>query len=215
MSSRLMAYRSIDEHEVINGLFASTAVNTDNLTSGDGDDGVFVKVSSGDLNQDPVEYVSNSHLGKTDYPDLGYNLIPTVPNKVAAADNANKCIGLTLAQTALADENGEKFYYNPRKADANYVVPSGHAVPILVRGRVTLTEAAFEGGVIPAPGSDLIVSTTAGQVTGVPFSETGQSYQTVGTVLATGSRVAGKTADRYAGAAGATGNYALVEINCV
>ena len=207
-----MAYRSIDEHEVINGLFASEAVNTDNLTSGDGDDGVFVKVSSGDLNQDPVEYVSNSHLGKTDYPDLGYNLIPTVPNKVAAADSASRAIGVTLAQTALADENGEKFYYNPRKADANYVVPSGHAVPILVRGRVTLTDTAFDGD-IPAPGTDLEISAgTAGKVTGVAYPATGQ---VVGTVLATGSRVAGKTADRYAGAAGATGNYAVVEINCV
>ena len=191
-------------------------MNTDNLTSGDGDDGVFVKVSSGDLNQDPVEYVSNSHLGKTDYPDLGYNLIPTVPNKVAAADSASRAIGLTLAQTALADENGEKFYYNPRKADANYVVPSGHAVPILVRGRVTLTDAAFEGGTIPAPGTDLVISAgTDGKVSGIAFSGGSQSTQIVGTVLATGSRVAGKTADRYAGAAGATGDYALVEVNCV
>ncbi|MHA2401723.1 MAG: hypothetical protein ACXADH_01930 [Candidatus Kariarchaeaceae archaeon] len=215
MSSRLMAYRSIDEHEVINGLFASTAVNTDNLTSGDGDDGVFVKVSSGNLNNDPVEYVSNSHLGKTDYPDLGYNLIPTVPNKVAAADSSSRAIGLTLAQTALADENGEKFYYNPRKADANYVVPSGHAVPILVRGRVTLTDAAFEGGTIPAPGTDLVISAgTNGKVSGAAF-DPDSAVQVVGTVLATGSRVAGKTADRYAGAAGATGDYALCEINCV
>tara|TARA_R110000822_G_scaffold110654_6_gene241005 strand:+ start:33135 stop:33764 length:630 start_codon:yes stop_codon:yes gene_type:complete len=209
-----MPLRSYDEHEVVHGLFSSTAVNSDHLTDGDGDAGVFVKVASGDLNKEPVEYVAHSHLGKVDYPNVGFNKVPTVPNKVAAADNASRAIGLTLSQTAAADENGEKFYYNPRKADSNGIVPSGHAVPVLVRGQVVLTEKAFDGS-IPAPGSDLVIGATAGKVSGVSALGATTGQQCVGTVLGTGSRVAGSSADRYVGAAGVTGTYALVYINCV
>ena len=222
MSWRIMPYRSVDEHEVINGLFSSTTVNTTHLTAGDGDAGVFVKVdpSNASLNRDPLVYESNSTvLGKVDYPDVGRNYIPVVQNKVAAATSGSRCIGLTLAQTALEDENGVTFYNDPRKADALGVVPSGGAVPVLVRGQVTLCETAFDTATITAPGTDIMISeATAGKVSGIAFSNgapAGDSNQVVGTIVATGSRTAGNTADRFAGAAGTTGSYALCYISCV
>jgi hypothetical protein len=56
---------------------------------------------------------------------------------------------------------------------------------------------------------------TAGKVSGAAYSPTGQAAQIVGTIVATGSRVAGSTADRFAGAAGVTGDYAICYIDCV
>ena len=221
MSWRIMPYRSVDEHEVINGLFSSTLANATHLTSGDGDAGVFVRITVGDLNANALDYIQNTAtdlLGKVDYPDVGRNYIPIVTNKFATATQAAKCVGVTLAQTALADENGVTFYNDPRKAEANGIVASGGAVPILARGIITLCETAFEGGVadgIAAVGQDLVVSATAGMITGVAFSATGHNRQKVGTVLATGSRTAGTTADRYAGAAGTVGDYAICYIDCI
>jgi len=211
-----MPYRSVDEHEVINGLFSSTTANATHLTAGDGDAGVFVRITVGNLNLDPLVYESNTAvLGMTNFPDVGRNFVPVVQNKIDTATTGARCIGVTLAQTALADENGVTFYNDPRKAEANGIVPSGGAVPVMARGVVTLCETAFEGNTIAAPGSDLTLSSTAGQVSGVAFAAGGQNLQTVGTILATGSRVAGATQDRFAGAAGTTGDYALCYINCV
>jgi hypothetical protein len=220
MSWRIMPYRSVDEHEVINGLFSSTTANTTHLTAGDGDAGVFVRITAGDLNNnDPLEYVSNSTvLGKVNYPDVGRNYIPTVPNKFDTATSGAKCIGVTLAQTALEDENGVTFYNDPRKAEANGIVPSGGAVPIMVRGLVTLCETAFEADTIGSVGQDIVLSNTAGQVSGVDFDAKNLATlktQTVGTIVATGSRTAGTTEDRFAGAAGTVGDYAICYINCV
>tara|TARA_R110000824_G_scaffold108484_1_gene255555 strand:+ start:178 stop:834 length:657 start_codon:yes stop_codon:yes gene_type:complete len=216
-----MPYRSVDEHEVINGLFSSTDANATHLTAGAGDAGVFVRITVGDLNEDPLVYVDGAGrsdlIGKVDYPDVGRNWIPVVTNKFDTATRAEKCIGVTLAQTALADENGVTFYNDPRKAEANGIVPSGGAVPIMARGLVTLCETAFENGdvLIGSVGQNLIVSATAGKVTGVAYTSTGHVHQVVGTVLATGSRTAGSTQDRFAGAAGTVGKYALCYIDCI
>jgi len=220
MSWRIMPYRSVDEHEVINGLFSSTTANATHLTAGDGDAGVFVRITVGNLNTNPLSYVDGAGrtdlIGKVDYPDVGRNFIPVVTNKFDVATDAARCIGVTLAQTALADENGVTFYNDPRKAEANGVVPSGGAVPVMARGMVTLCETAFEDDAIGAVGEDLIISAdTDGKVSGIAFAAAGQSVQTVGTVLATGSRTAGDTADRFAGAAGTVGDYAICYINCV
>jgi hypothetical protein len=219
MSWRIMPYRSVDEHEVINGLFSSTTANATHLTAGDGDAGVFVRITVGDLNTNPLSYVDGAGvtdlIGKVDYPDVGRNYIPVVTNKFDTATTGAKCVGVTLAQTALADENGVTFYNDPRKAEANGIVPSGGAVPVMVRGMVTLCETAFQSGLIGSVGQDITLSSTAGEVVGVAYAAGGQSYQTVGTILATGSRTAGDTQDRFAGAAGTVGDYAICYINCV
>tara|TARA_R110000824_G_scaffold174380_6_gene352532 strand:- start:19 stop:684 length:666 start_codon:yes stop_codon:yes gene_type:complete len=219
-----MPYRSVDEHEVINGLFSSTTANTTHLTAGDGDAGVFVRVTAGDLNKNPLEYELNaSVLGKVNYPDVGRNYIPVVPNKFDTATSGTRCIGVTLAQTALEDENGVTFYNDPRKAEANGIVPSGGAVPICSRGIVTLCETAFEEDTIGSVGQDLLISATAGKCSGAAFGQaahlaagSGNYAQTLGTILATGSRVVQADGpDRFAGAAGGTGDYAICFIDCI
>ena len=223
MSWRIMPYRSVDEHEVINGLFSSTTVNATHLTAGDGDAGVFVRITVGDLN-DPLTYINGAGvadlIGKVDYPDVGRNYIPVVSNKFDTATTGARCIGVTLAQTALADENGVTFYNDPRKAEANGIVPSGGAVPVMVRGMVTLCETAFEADVIGSPGQDLTLSSTAGKVVGFAHAAsghivTGTATQTVGTILATGNRTPLGNPDRFAGATGAAAGYAVCYINCV
>jgi hypothetical protein len=87
----------------------------------------------------------------------------------------------------------------------------------MARGLITLCETAFENGSvgIASVGQDLVISTTAGQVTGVAFSATGHNRQKVGTVLATGSRTAVGTTDRFAGTAGTVGDYAICYIDCI
>jgi hypothetical protein len=52
-----------------------------------GDAGVFVKISNGNLDADPVTYGNNSYLGKTNYPFVGSNQYPTVSLTVTPAVN--------------------------------------------------------------------------------------------------------------------------------
>ena len=53
---------------------------------GDGSAGVLVKVLSGNLKKDVIEFASSSsYLGKTDYPFLGADKYPQVPLRCIAA----------------------------------------------------------------------------------------------------------------------------------
>lgn len=213
---RLLPLRDYDEHDVIN-LFALNTANNAIGDSGDGDNGVIVKVANGAISNDAVEYVSSSYLGKTDYPYVGRNRYPEVPLKVSVAGSGEAAIGITLKETAMYDENGEKLLYYRQKALENDVVLSGQAVPVLTQGTVMLSDDAFVGGSVPAPMSKLTVG-AGGKFLSLPSSTTGAGGVTVsdpvyGTVLATGIRVAGETSDYYAGSAGATGRYALARIS--
>jgi len=215
MAIRLLPFRQYAEEDVVN-LFASTAANDKVSDSGDGDAGVFVKVSAGDFGADPVGYETNSYLGKTDYPFIGRNQYPVVPLKVEAATSGDACVGVTLLQTAQKDENDEKLLYYPQKKLETQSVLTGEAVPILGKGIITLDkDSAIDGSV--SPGDYLQLSANAGKVTGVADA----AAWTIGQVLATGQRVnRGVSSDQFAGAsvgtgaAGSDGQYAVVRINC-
>jgi len=215
MAIRLLPFRQYAEEDVVN-LFASTAANDKVSDSGDGDAGVFVKVSAGDFGADPVGYETNSYLGKTDYPFIGRNQYPVVPLKVEAATSGDACVGVTLLQTAQKDENDEKLLYYPQKKLETQSVLTGEAVPVLGKGIVTLDkDSAIDGSV--SPGDYLQLSANAGKVTGVADA----AAWTIGQVLATGQRVnRGVSSDQFAGAsvgtgaAGSDGQYAVVRINC-
>lgn len=217
MAIRLLPFRQYAEEDVVN-LFASSAACASVLASdsGDGDAGVFVKVSAGDFGADPVGYESSPYLGKTDYPFIGRNQYPVVPLKVEAATSGDACVGVTLLQTAQADENGEKLLYYPQKKLETQSVLTGEAVPVLGKGIITLDkDSAIDGNV--NPGDYIQLSSNAGKVTGVA----GAAAWTVGQVLATGQRVnRGVSSDQFAGAsvgtgaASTTGTYAVVRINC-
>lgn len=221
MSLRLYPFRQYSEYDVIN-LFASDTVDTLPSTNGNGSAGVFVKVSAGNLDLDPITYATNDTvLGKTDYPFLGAAQYPSVPLTFTAATTGAPVLGITLNQTLLTDENGEKLLYNPIKRAELQAVLSGQAVPVATRGIFTLADTAIDWvDANMAPNSHLLISTNAGKVTGLSSVNNGPAltgnYTIIGRVLATGSRASqnGKS-DYFAGSTTAGAKYAMVQIDCV
>jgi hypothetical protein len=218
MSLRLYPFRQYSEHDVIN-LFASDTVDSTPSTNGNGSAGVFVKVSAGNLDLDPITYATNDTvLGKTDYPFLGAAQYPSVPLTFTAATAGVPVLGITLNQSLLNDENGEKLLYNPIKRAELQAVLSGQAVPVATRGIFTLADTAIDWvDASMTVNNHLIISATAGKVSGLAASLVSPVTGTtsiVGRILATGQRVSqnGKS-DYFAGAT--TGKYALVQIDCV
>ncbi len=188
-------------------------------TNGNGSAGVFVKVSAGNLDLDPITYAANSYLGNTDYPFLGAAQYPSVPLQFTAATAGAPVLGMTLNQTLLTDENGEKLLYNPVKRAELQAVLTGQAVPVATRGIFTLADTAIDWvDANMAPNSHLGISANAGKVTGFASTLvsplTGQ-YSLIGRVLATGTRVSqnGKS-DYFAGTGTAGAKYALVQFDC-
>jgi len=221
MALRILPFRQYSDHDVVN---MYSVIGSDVLTSttdtGAGDAGVFVKVSDGNFDNDPVTYQTNSYLGKTDYPFVGTtDMYPEVNIKVTGAKGEDHALGLTLYQTAKNDENGEKLLYNPQKQEELQAILPGQAVPIATKGIFTLAAAAFDGPISSyAPGNRIKLSTvTAGKVTG--FSTVSAATITTGDlvdedkvfghVLGTGTRTSvGPTTDQFAG------NYIVVSFNC-
>lgn len=185
MAIRLLPFRQYDDNDVVN-MYAlvDDAVN-DNVTGvGTGDAGVFVKVSAGNFDLDPVSYGSDSYLGKTDYPHVGFNQYPKVNLKItpAASGDLTNCLGLTLRQTAKYDENGEKLLYYRQKAEELMCVLPGQAVPVATRGIFSLANNAIDG--VLTVGSGFKLSANGGKITGCAHSDAGK----LGLVLGTGSR---------------------------
>jgi hypothetical protein len=217
MALRLYPFRQYSEQDVIN-LFASDTADTNPSTNGNGSAGVFVKVSAGNLDQDPITYATNGYLGKTDYPFIGAAQYPSVPLTFTAATAGTPVLGITLNQTVLQDENGEKLLYNPVKAAELQACLSGQAVPVASRGMFTLADTAIDWeDANMVVNSHLLVSANAGKVSGLAPSAAGPftgDYTIVGRVLATGQRVSQNgESDYFAGTT--TGKYALVQIDCV
>ena len=217
MALRLYPFRQYSEQDVIN-LFASDTAETNPSTNGNGSAGVFVKVSAGNLDQDPITYATNGYLGKTDYPFIGAAQYPSVPLTFTAATAGTPVLGITLNQTVLEDENGEKLLYNPVKAAELQACLSGQAVPVASRGMFTLADTAIDWvDSNMVVNSHLLVSANAGKVSGLAPSAAGPftgDYTIVGRVLATGQRVSQNgESDYFAGTT--TGKYALVQIDCV
>lgn len=194
MSLRILPFRQYDENDVIN-LFAleDASVNESTTDSGAGDAGVFVKVSAGNFDQDPVAYSDNSYLGKTDYPFVKAQY-PSVQLECAPAASGDSCLGLTLRQTAKTDENGEKLLYYPVKAEELGCVLPGQAVPVATRGVFSLTNKGYSGA-LSIGGGVALSATEAGKVVACAAT----AAEKVGTVIGTGSRSSGTITDAYAG----------------
>jgi hypothetical protein len=199
MSLRILPFRQYDENDVIN-LFAleGASVNASTTDTGAGDAGVFVKVSAGDFDKDPVGYSDNSYLGKTDYPFIKAQY-PSVNLECAPAASGESLLGITLRQTAKADENGEKLLYNPVKAEELGSVLPGQAVPVATRGVFTITAAAYDGALVVGGG---IALGAAGKVAACAAT----AAEKVGTVIGTGSRSSGTITDSW------EGDYAVVAL---
>ena len=197
MANRLLPFRQYDENDVVNMYALVDAAVNENVTGvGTGDAGVFVKVSAGNFDLDPVSYSSDSYLGKTDYPHVGFNQYPKVNLKVspAASGDLTNCLGITLRQTAKFDENGEKLLYYRQKAEELMCVLPGQAVPVATRGIFSLSANAIDGTL--TVGSGFKLSENGGKVTGCAHDDGGK----LGIVLGTGSRTSlTSVTDAYAG----------------
>ena len=191
---RILPFIQYDENDVIN-LFAldGAYANASTTDTGMGDAGVFVKVSAGDFDKDPVAYSDDSYLGKTDYPFIKAQY-PSVQLECAPAISGDSCLGITLRQTAKADENGEKLLYNPVKAEELFAVNPGQAVPVATRGVFTLTADGYSGALTVGGGVQLS-DVESGKVIACDAT----SADKVGTVIGTGSRSSGTVTDAYAG----------------
>ena len=219
MSLRLYPFRQYSDVDVIN-MFASDTVDATPSTNGNGSAGVFVKVSAGNLDLDPIQYTATditNTLGKTDYPFLGAAQYPAVPLKFTAATAGEPVLGMTLNQTLATDENGEKLLYNPVKRAELQAVLTGQAVPVATRGVFTLADTAIDWvDANMVVNSHLVISANAGKVSGLLASAVSPITGTtsiIGRILGTGQRVSqnGKS-DYFAGST--TGKYALVQFDC-
>jgi hypothetical protein len=201
-------------------MFASDTVDATPSTNGNGSAGVFVKVSAGNLDLDPIQYTATditNTLGKADYPFLGAAQYPAVPLKFTAATAGEPVLGMTLNQTLATDENGERLLYNPVKRAELQAVLTGQAVPVATRGIFTLADTAIDwvDGSMTV-NNHLIISANAGKVSGLAASAVSPLTGTtsiIGRILGTGQRVSqnGKS-DYFAGTT--TGKYALVQFDC-
>jgi hypothetical protein len=201
-------------------MFASDTVDATPSTNGNGSAGVFVKVSAGNLDLDPIQYTATditNTLGKADYPFLGAAQYPAVPLKFTAATAGEPVLGMTLNQTLATDENGERLLYNPVKRAELQAVLTGQAVPVATRGIFTLADTAIDWvDANMVVNSHLIISANAGKVSGLLASAVSPITGTtsiIGRILGTGQRVSqnGKS-DYFAGTT--TGKYALVQFDC-
>jgi len=201
-------------------MFASDTVDANPSTNGNGSAGVFVKVSAGNLDLDPIQYTATditNTLGKTDYPFLGAVQYPAVPLQFTAATAGVPVLGMTLNQTLATDENGERLLYNPVKRAELQAVLTGQAVPVATRGIFTLADTAIDWvDANMVVNSHLVISANAGKVSGLLASAVSPITGTtsiIGRILGTGQRVSqnGKS-DYFAGTT--TGKYALVQFDC-
>jgi len=197
MALRLLPFRQYDEQDVVN-VFALQNADVLESTTGDGkgSNGVFVKVTDGNFDQDVITYGSNSYLGKTDYSHVGGDMYPTNPLEVAAAASGEIPLGLTLNQTAKTDENGEKLLYNVTKKEELQAVLPGQSVPVATKGIFTLSANAIEGNAASVftigDGFEVAGDGTVGPATV-------GSADSLGMVLGTGSRTSNAVTDQFAG----------------
>jgi hypothetical protein len=221
MALRILPFRQYSDHDVVN-LYSVIAgdVNTATTDAGAGDAGLFVTVSDGNFDADPVTYQENAYLGKSDYPFLGTaDMYPQVNLKITGAKGEDHCLGMTLYQTAKNDENGEKLLYHPQKQEELQAMLPGQAVPIATKGIFTLAAEAFDGPITSyTPGNRIKLSdVTAGKITGfttialadITTGDLVDEDKVFGHVLGTGVRSnVGITTDQFAG------NYIVVSFDC-
>jgi len=209
MSIRILPFRQYSDTDVVNLYALANASVLDSTTGvGNGDAGVFVSITDGNWNDDPVTYQTNTYLGDTSYPFLGSaSMYPEVNLKINAASSGQHPLGITLFQTAKNDENGEKLLYNPQKQTELQAMLPGQAVPVATKGIFTLSNSGFDGVATGySIGSPVQMSfTNAGKISGVTLTAGGHGHHAhqsghFGMVIGTGTRTnQGPTSDQFLG----------------
>ena len=209
MSLRILPFRQYSDHDVVNLYALENNLVLDATTgTGGGDAGVFVKVSAGNFDADPITYQTNAYLGDTSYPFLGTTeMYPEVNLKITGASSGEIPLGLTLFQTAKNDENGEKLLYNPQKQTALQALLPGQAVPVATKGVFTISKDAFDGATsdYTIGGGIQMSYTNVGKITGADRT----ADAAFGSVIGTGVRSnVGNTTDQF------SGEYMVVKFDC-
>lgn len=207
MSIRILPFRQYSDNDVVNLYKLDTNSALDATTDvGSGDAGVFVSITNGNFNADPVTYQTNSYLGDSSYPFLGTTeMYPEVNLTVNAATSGQRPLGITLMQTAKNDENGEKLLYNPTKQVESQACLPGQAVPIATHGVFTISDSGFDGNAtdFTVGGTVMVSPFNPGKLTGVQGTHGKHGHWTsghFGKVLGTGSRTnQGPTSDQFLG----------------
>ena len=165
-----------------------------------GEAGSLVKISSANLDLDPVGLIERSDSQSyQNYMGNASSLYPEVPYKVTkVTTTGERPLGLLLRDVRAVDENGENLQYYPRKKEELQCVISGEAVPIATRGVFMLNSRALAGGLAPAINSYAVPSAN-GTLTGVASPSATQKEYAVGKFIATGSRVSQQDTDEYEG----------------
>ncbi len=196
MGLRLLPFRQYSEHDVINIFSLNTGLAlTSSADDGNGSNGVFVKIETGDFNKDTIVYNESSYLGKTDYPHVFGDMYPQNPLTLTTAGSGDLPLGITLNQTAKEDENGEKLIYNATKKEELQAVLPGQSVPVATKGIFTLSANAFDlnGATLLTTaysvGDRITMSTgNAGKITGVAAASSASYTGTFGSIIGTGIR---------------------------
>jgi len=207
MSIRILPFRQYSDHDVVNLYKLDTNSALDATTDvGSGDAGVFVSITNGNFNADPVTYQTNTYLGDTSFPFLGTTeMYPEVNLTVNAATSGQRPLGITLMQTAKNDENGEKLLYNPTKQIESQACLPGQAVPVATHGIFTISDSGFDGSATDYPigGTVMISHTNPGKLSGTATTHSKHAHWSsghFGKVLGTGSRSnKGPTSDQFLG----------------
>tara|TARA_A200000159_G_scaffold138839_1_gene140010 strand:+ start:701 stop:1324 length:624 start_codon:yes stop_codon:yes gene_type:complete len=199
MGLKTLPFRQYSDHDVVNLFRVADGMVLDSTTgAGSGDAGTFVKVSAGDFSLDPVSYGADDYLGKTDYANVGRAQYPKVNLQVEPVQSSAELpLGITLLQTAKADENGEKLLYNPQKAGELQAALPGQAVPIATKGIFTIGSSAFQGDL----GGDLAIGSGLASAAGGTVTGCDPNHDNCfATIIGTGSRSSqnGQT-DQFAG----------------
>jgi hypothetical protein len=191
--TRMLPFRQYSEQDVIN------MFSLDTIT---GEAGSLVKISSANLDLDPISLIERSDsLGFQNYLGNASSLYPEVPYKVTKVTNTGeRPVGILLRDVRSVDENGENLQYYPRKKEELQCVISGEAVPIATRGIFMLNAKGLAGGLAPEINSYAVPSAN-GTLTGVPAASASANHKeyAVGKFIATGQRESQQDTDAYAG----------------
>ena len=150
-------------------------------------------------------------------------MYPINPLTVAQAGSGDAPLGVTLAQTAKNDENGEKLLYNATKKEELQAVTLGESVPVATKGIFTFSTKALAGAAATtlankkfAIGNAVQIATGSankGKLTGVAKAGLGAitgevNHRIIGTVLGTGARTTnGSITDQF------VGDYVIVQLD--
>lgn len=195
-NTNLLPNRDFDQHEVLNFF----ALNQTGLG------GQLVTLLTG--SQDPVssEAYGTQQVGAS-YTNI-YSPIFSVSRKVRPAtvgDTKWEVAGITLATTAMFDENGNRLLNMPyAHTEARGFVQTGQAVPILKRGQLTAFLSQFNG-TKPVAGWPIVASGTNGGWACVPpaYITTGNMNTVVGRCISDSGTYNGQ---------GVLGGFAQIEI---